>query len=211
MLKVNDGAAKFSPVETELIYSISERLAGAYRNAPDDIREKGAGWYTGKGAALAREVAAECGIPFETAAAIIAVCSTRTRWASQVQHTVDMVRHFQSGGDPRTAPPASLFVANRARAAEILAGADPAELLGPKTGPFFRNICGDWTVVTIDVWAVRAALGDKNMSEEEVDRWTKGRRRAIIEASYHLAAEKCGTDAASIQAITWVIIRGKAD
>ncbi len=129
----------------------------------------------------------------------------------QVMHTAAMVRHLQSGGDPETAPPASVFVSNRAKAAAILSGVSPQTLLGPKTGPFFRNICGDWSVVTVDIWAVRAALGDKNLPEEEGERWIRGRRRSMIEAAYHLAAENCGTDVASLQAVVWCLIRGNSD
>lgn len=207
---VNDDEVAVSRQERDAIDQFACRIAEVYENAPEAVKERGADWYTGTARAFAERVADDCGLSFKVAAAIVAACSPRTRWSVQVRNTTAMVKHLLDGGSPETAPAGALFVRERTKAAAILDG-DMTALRGPKVEPFYRNICGDESVVTIDVWAVRVALGDSQADEETIGYWIRGRRRIILEAAYHQAADWLGVSVAAVQAVTWVAVRGSAD
>jgi hypothetical protein len=206
----NAGAVAVTAAEDKLITFYADRLVKTYESASEDVRLAGASWYTVKAATLAATVAEECRISFEEAAAIVAVCSPRTRWGVQTDYTVAMVNHLLDGGAVETAPRASLYFAGIEKAQRILAG-DFEAVHGPKVEPFYRNICGDGTVVTLDVWAIRAALGNTKLGEDAINPWTKGRKRMLLDAAYHRAAGRIGECVAAVQAVVWVVIRGAVD
>jgi len=84
-------------------------------------------------------------------------------------------------------------------------------LSGAKVTPFYHNICGDESVVTLDTWGIRAALGRYNLTENELNVWSKGHRRQVLEAGYHEAARRFCESPAALQAVVWVVVRGSAD
>ena len=76
-------------------------------------------------------------------------------------------------------------------------------LRGPKTNAFARAIAGDMDAVVVDVWMCRAAgLGKDAPNKREY--------RAIAEAVRTVAAEY-RMDPAVMQALLWIIVRGKAE
>ena len=78
-------------------------------------------------------------------------------------------------------------------------------LRGPKTNAFARAIAGDADAVVVDVWMCRAAgLGKDAPNRTEY--------RAIADAIRSLAATPtvCMSPA-TLQALLWIIVRGKAD
>ncbi len=209
--ETNKGLTAFSSTEMALIDGAARNLVAYYASASDETRAAGTAWYSGKAAQLARDVAEQCGIPFETAAGVIAVNSPRTRWTTQVNRTAAFCTHMLNGGSIYDAPKASLYHSTMERAALGLLFGDWSGLNGPKVGPFYRNIIGDNTVVTLDVWAIRAGLGRRDMDEAEINLWTTGRRRLVLEAAYHRAAGIIGEPVADVQAVVWVVFRGSAD
>ena len=95
------------------------------------------------------------------------------------------------------------------RARRALESDNPLETFGPtapKTARFARNLLGDRTVVTVDVWALRVALG-RHADENALKR---AGVYAAIEHAYILAAARLGVDPVTVQATTWVAIRGRA-
>jgi hypothetical protein len=204
--RVNGGEMTLKPHEVEFVEKAAARIVAHYEAADADTRAHGIDWYVGEGRGLAERVAKETGITFAEAAAVVAICSPRTRWDLQVKNTSRMVEHFLRGGSAETAPAGALFTASRERARQLLATGDFSIVGGPKVGPFFRNICGDFTVVTVDVWALRVVLG-REANEDTLNPWTKGRRHSLVQAAYHKAAELLGVNVAAVQAVTWVVIR----
>jgi hypothetical protein len=151
-------------------------------------------------------VAEDCGISFAAAAAIIAVCSPRTKWERQEAMTARMVAYLRvSNGDVVRAPRACTFIGQVEKAWRVLSGELDA-VSGPKVEPFYRNITGDETVVTLDTWAIKALIGRK-ATEADVNRYTKGRKRLVLEAAYHAAAERLGVSPARVQAVVWEAVR----
>ena len=183
--------------------SMVKRILDTYAIADDSIRTAGNNWY--------REAGDHCdtlstnhGISRETAAAVIAHLSPRTSWARNVAGAYALCA---SGTAPHC------MEANVTRALCALGSSDPlATLNGPKTAAFARNILGDYSVVTVDVWALRIALPagtEKATMEKGIGR--KGVYSAIARA-YTIAANRAGIEPAVMQAITWIVVRnGRAN
>jgi S-adenosylmethionine:diacylglycerol 3-amino-3-carboxypropyl transferase len=76
-------------------------------------------------------------------------------------------------------------------------------LNGPKTVAFWRNITGDLDAVTVDVWAARAATGDRSR-----DRVT-AKQYQTIAAAYRAAADIVGANPRDVQAAVWVHTRNQ--
>jgi hypothetical protein len=78
-------------------------------------------------------------------------------------------------------------------------------LRGAKTNAFARAIAGDPNAVVVDVWMCRAAgLGKDAPNATEY--------RAIADAIRSIAATRTVNMApATLQALLWIIVRGKAD
>jgi hypothetical protein len=76
-------------------------------------------------------------------------------------------------------------------------------LRGPKTNAFARAIAGDKDAVVVDVWMCRAAGLGK-------DAPNVGEYRTIANAVRNVASSY-NMDAATMQALLWIIIRGKAE
>lgn len=205
--RVNDGTMTVKAHEVEFVETAARRIMAHYNAADEGVRASGIDWYVGEGRGLAERVAQETGITFEEAAAVVASNSQRTNWAVQKRHTSAFVRHILEGGAVKTAPRASTFDTVLARSARLLLTGDFSEVLaGIKIGAFYRNICGDYSVVTIDVWAIRVVLG-RDADEEIAKGWTKGRKHQLLQAAYHRAAELLGENVAAVQAVAWVVIR----
>jgi hypothetical protein len=80
-------------------------------------------------------------------------------------------------------------------------------LRGPKTNAFARAIAGDDNAVVVDVWMCRAAgLGKDAPNKTEY----RAIADAIRDMSKVLSAEHFFISPATLQALLWIVIRGKA-
>lgn len=180
--------------------AMAERIAAAYDAAPPNVRDAGRAWYE-SGRAEARSMAryAPAGVGAVRCAAILAALSPRTQWSVNLRWARAIVR-AAAAGEPC---PAVSIKRNRAKAWRIANGADPArELNGPKTRAFWRNLAGDASAVTVDVWAARAAGVD---AERELSR--VGAYDAVA-ASYRAVASYRAESPSDLQAIVWLQSRG---
>jgi hypothetical protein len=165
-----------------------------YRQASEPDILAGKAWYA-EAQSVARELSATGDISVTAAAAVIAHLSPRCPWERNISAARELVATGHTTG----------LSANIAKAKKAMVADDPWSTFGkaPKTRAFASNILGDDNAVTVDVWAARIA----GISEQQLG--LAGVYEAVAH-SYRLAAKRAGITPAQMQAITWVVIRGKA-
>lgn len=187
-------AASFARIGTSTRATV-DRIVRTYRDATPSDCEAGVRWY-GDAELTATELARAGRTTVETAAAVIAHLSPRTPWSRNVNGAWSLVTTGEAPG---------CLSANVGRARRALHSDAPLETLnGPKTRAFASNILGDREAVTVDVWALRVALGDRPDADKLLRR--TGTYEAVSHA-YRLAARRLGVDPVTVQATTWIVAR----
>lgn len=175
------------------------RILRAWEASTAAQREAGAQWY-GEAQQAAQTMAQASGQTLETAAAVIAHLSPRTPWGRNVAGASAVL------SDPLTRP-VGIIPANFVRAQQAMLTSDPLETVrGPKTRSFAQNILGDSDAVTVDVWAVRIALGDRETEPEKI--LARAGVYDVLADAYRAAARQVGVTPATMQATTWLVAGG---
>ena len=130
----------------------------------------------------------------EVAASVVSAFSPRVTWA----HNKAKALQYAQGITPKG-------LRSHVAAADRCCTEGFKGLKGPKTNAFARAIAGDSGAVVVDVWMCRAADLGK-------DAPTATEYRAIADAIRSIAATPTVCMApATLQALLWIIVRGKAD
>ncbi len=173
-----------------------------YLSATADQRVAGETWYN-----TAREeckrLAKRYHVDYRCAAGVIAALSPRQKWHQNKKDAEKILRDAVAGSS--VMPKVGAFGKNALKAWRIAHGESPAKVLGgPKVNAFYRNICGDYNGVTVDVWAARVA--------EPYNRRFVGRDKdyQLIADAYRNVAELVGSFPAFVQAVCWVTVRKDA-
>lgn len=181
--------------------TIVRRLTRAYRASTPAQRAAGLGWYA-EALRVAQEISDVTGMPVRAVVGIIAALSPRTQWSTNVMWTRAVVNAALAG---LPCPAVHTEKGMRPQAWRIAQGADPLDVLqGPKVRAFFANIMGDHNAVTVDIWAIRAALRDA----APTDSWITVRMYREIADLYRRAAVIVGVTPREAQAAIWVHARG---
>ena len=174
-----------------------ERILSVYDRATDSQLEEGMQWYPLNGAWVV-ETAHATGYSIDTVAAVAAHLSPRIDW----NILVPRISLFLANGADK-----GLLKANVKLAKDAIVASDPLSTVkGKKTKAFAANLLGDLDAVTVDIWALRVALPGKVKGTEPS---LAGVHAALCDA-YREAASRRGITPPSMQAVTWVVIRGKA-
>jgi hypothetical protein len=178
--------------------------------ADAETRAYGARWYA-DAYATAVELADRYGFTAAQAVGVIAALSPRVRWAPNVAAAATVLSWAEDARDGLPVADVEtlarecggLFRANVRKAMHVVALDDPlGGLNGPKERAFYRNIMGDTSGVTVDVWATRAATyGKQDHPRGKAD-------YANIAQGYRRAARAAGTTPRDLQAAVWVAYRG---
>lgn len=177
--------------------AMTGRIRATWNASTEAQREQGAKWY-GEAQLIAALLAAQTGHTLDAAAAVLAHMSPRTPWAKTVQGATSMMIAREA--------PGHLGMNVRRALGALDAEAPLTTLHGPKTAAFAANILGDTDAVTVDVWALRVALGP-----DAPDSVTPKQYRLVADA-YRAAAREVGVTPATIQATTWIVARnGRAN
>lgn len=177
--------------------TLTRRILKVWARAAASDIESGARWYDDAGE-LASSLAPAAGSR-ERAAVVIAHLSPRTSWARNIATATALINQ-----GPDAARALGAMGDNVERAMAALGSDTPLDTFGKgadKTRSFARNILGDREAVTVDVWAARAA----GIDEKALKRI--GVYDAVAHA-YRLAARRAGVDPATMQATTWIVVRG---
>ena len=174
------------------------RILRHYRSAAPAVHAAGASWY-----AAAEHAAAEMWPERpDLAAGVIAALSPRCQWVTNLAWARTMIAAARRGD---AVPPAVHTTAMRGQAWRIANGEAPLSVLnGPKVRAFYANVSGeDRDAVTVDVWAIRAAIPGHPES-------IPVRTLRAVQDAYRRAARIAGVDASAMQAVVWVQVRGRA-
>lgn len=180
--------------------NIASRYVALYTTAVDNFRDRAATatlfdlkdaeqWYADAGS-FAQSLPRH-DWSFATACSVVSAFSPRVTWAQNKRKAMD----YAHGITPKGLK-AHVAAADRC----VVDGFDG--LRGLKTNAFARAIAGDGNAVVVDVWMCRAARLGK-------DAPNKGEYNAIAEAVRTVAAEY-GMTPAMMQAMIWIVVRGKA-
>jgi hypothetical protein len=173
-----------------------QRILETYDRATDTQLEDGMQWYPGEGQWVV-EVAYAHGFSVDTVAAVAAHLSPRIDW----DRCKTLTQIFLSGGGTF-----GLMKANAARAQSAIDSETPLSTVkGNKTKSFAANLLGDVDAVTVDVWAIRVALGATVRGDEV----KIAHLYDALADAYREAALRRGISAPSMQAVTWVVARGR--
>lgn len=142
---------------------------------------------------------------------VVAALSPQVPWDKQEEQSVGAVRQFLAGVSNDDLVAVSRCTNKNAEKGRAIAlgGSISAHLSGPKVEAFFRNLCGDKSVVTLDRWAVRAAIG-LDASDSECAKYLKGKKRQEVIAAYETVAAEYGWTPADCQAVVWEAARNQA-
>jgi hypothetical protein len=185
--------------------SITARIVRHYRAASPEMVTAGRNWYPEAGS-IAADIAESTGTRIDTVAAVIAALSPQTRWSTNIA----AAQAICDGN--RTRYP-SMLGSNHLRALDVLGRDNPADGLGngPKVHAFYENILGTPEVVTIDSWAVRAALGSTPIPVTLDTLLKRSGVYSDLADCYRAAALIVGERPCDLQAIVWCHVRGRAD
>lgn len=185
----------------------TDRIVRVFKQATPLQVEQGTTWYH-DGEVIAHDLARKAKIEVERAAIVIAHLSPQTSWARNIAGAYGLVLkgkalHCMSG--------------NVERATVALEAEDPWDTFGEralKTKRFARNLLGDTECVTVDVWALRIALGvgwGKKWRTGDDDGLDDIIKRVgvyeAIEHAYQRAAKRLQLQPTTVQATTWIVAR----
>ena len=148
-------------------------------------------WYN-EAQAFANSLRPITGWNLEVAASVVSAFSPRVTWG----HNKAKALQYAQGITPKG-------LRSHVAAADRCVADGFNGLRGLKTNAFARAIAGDTQAVVVDVWMSRAAgLGKDAPNKTEY--------RAIADAVREVAAE-WNMEPATMQALIWIIVRGKAE
>jgi len=150
-------------------------------------------WYSEAGE-FAQSLTATTGWNMEVAASVVSAFSPRVTWA----HNKAKAYQYAQGITPKG-------LRSHVDAADRCVRQGFNGLRGPKTNAFARAIAGDANAVVVDVWMCRAAGLEKDAPNAT-------EYRAIADAIRAIAGTPAVCMApATLQALLWIIVRGKAE
>lgn len=172
-----------------------------YDRATDTELRDGASWYPSM-ARIMREHSVQSGYTIEQCAAVYAANSINTPWQRNIAlASAALADRGMTGG--------TLGMVIR-KVNAILNGADidttlSADPKNMKITNFRRNLAGDMQAVTVDRWANRVATRGKDSSVP------KGAKYIELANAYREAAALRNVDPATMQAVTWCVVRESAE
>jgi hypothetical protein len=183
-----------------------KNILAVFRSANADQITEGKRWYPkaiemltflGNSSRLA--------IDSQRLAAICAVLSPRITWQSNIEGVRRILRAIYLGQS--LVPTVAGVRRNVDKAWDIANNGSLDQVTGPKVTAFYANLQGNLQRVTIDVWAARAAGITDEAVMNHLDRY----RYVYLERAYQIVAKELGFAPAELQAICWIVVRGKGE
>lgn len=177
--------------------SVKNRALATYSDATPEQVKEGKAWYPGaKQLAWDMTTMGDARYDLDTSIRIIATLSPRCRWDKNVKDALFVA----DGGDPLEL--VGTLGNSRKACQRVIEGG--VALSGRKVRAFAKAIKGDEDAVVVDAWTFRAVGGEKDApGAKEYRTCVSGIVRAAIQI---------GTiSPRDLQAVIWVVARGRAD
>lgn len=185
------------------VRAVTDRIVATFESATDDELVAGMEWYF-EAANHAAIMSARYGVTFEQAAAVISHLSPQLDWAANLSNAYSLL------ADGKTH---AVLGDSVKRAKRAMVDPAPAETFGddgPKIRSFYWNIVGEHSkYVTVDRHALRVAFG--YLDTDLMRAFARVGSYEAITHCYRLAAKRVGVTPAQVQAVTWVVVRGRAN
>lgn len=196
--------------------TMTENLGSHFDSAPQWMRDTGADWYPASREWVDQAVEGTDFTP-EQGAAIVAAFSPNTAWNQNLVLALNFIKGRPLGkGDGAGTLTDNVDRAIRVRDKVDIDGkpvTDPIKSLpgrdkegAYKITNFQRNVSGNQEAVTVDRWAIRAALAVDDATALKIQ--GQAGAYAKIGDAYRKAAAKAGVTPAAMQAIVWGQVRG---
>ena len=173
--------------------TILANLYDLFMSASPAQIQQGIEWYSDASAVAQEMIRLDPTLNLEKAASIISAFSPRGSWAQNKRKALRYAACLHVGGLRNC-----IKMASESRILGFEA------LKGPKTNAFARNIAGDLDAVTVDSWMMRAAGFESGKSPTV-------RQYRSISSAVRMIASSSGLAPAHVQAIIWIVKRGKSE
>jgi hypothetical protein len=176
---------------------LADNVLAAHQLTDAATRAQGAAWYLVAYDEASRMAIAN-GLSLRCAIGIIAALSPRARWARNIS-----AAHALAAGLPVT----GMLRRSVTQARAILAGADPLDVLGgPKVRAFYVAILSRGTagIAVVDAHAVRVATRGAYDAVAPC-------RYADVATAYAIVADTLQLPVHTVQATTWIAVRGSGE
>lgn len=168
------------------------------------LSAKASNWYALANAEL-QVIADVFSVDMECVAYVVATLSPALSW----QKNLESAYAFFAGwfGNHNYAHcKQTAYGSNVRKCTEYMFGVRPGTPTGQKVSAFYANLLGDYSVVTIDRHAIRAArMGVRNMEKESGEQKICVAEFTVVENAYRYAASCVGVSVAEFQAVIWVL------
>lgn len=204
------GTALRAPISSIDQDDVVSRLVSHYLRATEDQKFSGRTWYDAQREVI-RDLSYTHDIPVTIVAAVVSALSPQTPWARNIAGAVRLIRAYQTG-DAEPPRSVTVYYSNAIKAWSLLSGSispESAFASAPKTRAFWRNLCGDESHATVDIWMARAC-GVSNTGTTSDGRMSQKLYRQLASA-LRAAAETVGEPVAQFQAIVWIVVRGTGE
>ena len=185
---------------------LKANLLALYQQVPEDVRLAGLRWYH-EVRGWCYQQAEQFGLSPWQVAAVVAALSPRLPWSKNQQRARLVLLVWAGGGtwkDILLLPGIKRSLTNAWR---VLSGQSEKALNGPKTAAFADNLAfQESTAITVDVWAVRAAMAWWDAPTKVISKEVSKRYSEYAQA-YAEAATEIGIRGYEFQAILWVWVR----
>lgn len=185
--------------EAAIIQALAANVVSYWELASVDQRQQGVAWYT-RARDLIDGIAGRTALDRITVAALVAITSPRQGWDQNLVTAENCATVRE---------PVKVMGDQARKIARLFKGESAHSVVsGPKVSRFFRNMLGDLSLVTVDIWALRVLLADVTLGDTEYkSHLGTATRYSLAERAYQHAAELVGEAPAIVQAVTWVVIR----
>lgn len=168
-----------------------------------ELSTKQSNWYSDANQTL-QEIASDYNVSVENVAYITATLSPALSWGANIESTRAFFDEWLGRSDSSNRQTA--YGTNVGKCTEYMLGVRSGNPMGRKVSCFYHNLIGDYSVVTLDRHAIRAARwGKRNMKKESGEQDICQQEFRVVQDAYNIASQCVGVSVAEFQATLWVL------